>query len=760
MKKNILSFLILVSGILISGGIISFAHAQTDNQAVPGISFPVVELGNCADKTSCKAYCDKSENIDACLSFAEQRKLMSTEELSNAKKFKDNGMVGPGSCKGKDACEQYCSDSNHLEECTAFAEKKGMMSDQQLQDSKKVITAIKSGLKPPACTGAKCKAYCSNPSHMEECMTFSIAAGIVPDNQKEQMQKTLEALKQGVKPPACQPNPPSDQLGQSEQTNQSSSGLPMCNQYCGTHQEECMTFSLATGMVPDDQKEQVQKTIKVLKQGIKPPSCRPNPPDQSSEQSSQSKQSDQSVQGLQSCDQYCADSSHVEECVKFSVAIGNMTEEQGKNSIKNGNKGPGGCIGKDACDTFCSNPDNQDACFNFAKDNGMIPQEDLQKMQEGQQKMKDSFSSIPPEVLDCLTSTVGADVVEKMKTGSVVGRKYGDSINQCFQKSGIQERKPDQNQDGQDQSGENQQMNQGQSNQQIQPWADMCQPDENGNPTVLACVDGDGKFVASAKVGSDGKPVCPESSTAKCGNYQQNNQQGKQGQQNQQGQNQQGQPNQQINKNNQGKSGDKFQPGPGTKNPSGQQMPQQAGPGGCKGPEECKAYCESNQEECKNIKPQQEQQGGPNQGQGFNPGSGVNGNGPGLNQDGSKQSGQMLPKQQPSQPNNLEQGNTDSGVAGPCGTGPGTCLGIGPDDIKPQNGSNGPGGPNQGQGFNPGSGVNGNGPGFNQGGQPNQPNQMQPQLPPQQQNLPPPSSPSSFLQGMQNLLANVLNAFS
>ncbi len=72
---------------------------------------------------------------------------------------------------------------------------------------------------------------------------------------------------------------------------------------------------------------------------------------------------------------------------------------------------------------------------------------------------------------------------------------------------------------------------------QNQPWADMC-----SNNTALACVDGAGKFVASAKVGSDGKPVCPAGSTAKCGNYQQNNQQGQnQGGQNQGGQNQGGQ---------------------------------------------------------------------------------------------------------------------------------------------------------------------------------------------------------------------------
>lgn len=44
-----------------------------------------------------------------------------------------------------------------------------------------------------------------------------------------------------------------------------------------------------------------------------------------------------------------------------------------------------------------------------------------------------------------------------------------------------------------------------------------------------------------------------------------------------------------------------FQPGPGVMNPGNQVMPQQAGPGGCKSPEECQKYCESNPEVCKNF---------------------------------------------------------------------------------------------------------------------------------------------------------------
>jgi len=827
MNKKTLSALVLTSGILVSGAVINLANAQTtatqSAQAQPpqqqeqqksGIQYPIKELGNCQNKNDCKVFCDDPKNSDACLAFAKQNNLMSTEEVAAAKKFTDNGMVGPGGCKGQAACDQYCGNSDHLEACITFAQKNGMMSDQQLQDSQKILTAVKNGLKPPACSGPKqCNAYCSSPEHMEECMKFSLAAGVVPDNQKEQMQKTLDAIKQGAKPPACQPNQPG-QSGQPNQSGQLGNGLQSCDTYCSnpTHMEECMAFTLAIGQVPDKQKEQVQKTLTAIKQGIKPPACQPAPPSQSGQpgQPNQPSQANQAGQGLQACDQYCADPSHVEECVKFSVAVGNMTEQQAQTAIKTGGKGPGGCVGRDACDTFCNNPDNQETCFNFAKDNGMISQDQLQQMQAGQQKMKEAFSSIPPEVLDCLTSSVGADVVEKMKTGSVVGRKFGDSINRCFQKFGVREGTPSGNGPGSGQGGQpNQNQNgQGQQNQQGQPGQPgqnqiqndlKCSPkgttasfvcakngrNASGGPETTyfnkctaeqdgAVIIHDGVCEGHKPCGDVADPVCGNDNntwvsacyaveqgggvqyTGVCKN-QSGGGQGRPGQ-NQPTQNQSGQtqPNQQGQQR-------PFQQGPGTVNQGGQQMPQQAGPGGCKGPEECQKYCASNPEVCKNFQPQQ------NQGQ----------------QGKSGQPNQPNQPSQPNQPNQPTQGGQGIGGpndgSGPCGTGPGTCSGIGPDDINPKNGSNSPGGPNQGQGFNPGSGQNGNGPGLNQGGpsQPNQPgqpsqfNQGQPgQMQPQQQQQPQqfqsqqqpfiqqqnqPSPPSGFLQQTQKLLGNALN---
>ena len=39
-------------------------------------------------------------------------------------------------------------------------------------------------------------------------------------------------------------------------------------------------------------------------------------------------------------------------------------------------------------------------------------------MDEGRQGMKESFGQMPEEVLTCLTSSLGADMVEKIKSGN------------------------------------------------------------------------------------------------------------------------------------------------------------------------------------------------------------------------------------------------------------------------------------------------------------------------------------------------------
>ena len=64
---------------------------------------------------------------------------------------------------------------------------------------KKMLTAIKRGIKPPPCRGREaCDEYCSNPDNMEMCMNFAIEAGFMDEQEKGESQKMLQALKKGL----------------------------------------------------------------------------------------------------------------------------------------------------------------------------------------------------------------------------------------------------------------------------------------------------------------------------------------------------------------------------------------------------------------------------------------------------------------------------------------------------------------------------------------------------------------------------------
>lgn len=499
--KYLISFIIIGFLLIGSAILITKAIAQETNQTAADIQYPVKELGNCENQTACKAYCDKPENTSVCVGFAEKNNLMSKEEIDTAKKFIAAGEVGPGGCTNKDSCETYCNDMSHIDACISFAEKNGLMSAQDLAEAKQIQAAIAKGVKPPPCGNKKaCDTYCDDPNHMEECVTFGIAAGFIQGKELEDVQKMLVAIKKGVKPPPCR-------------------GKDACDQYCSdpNNMEVCINFAMEAGFMSDQEKADTQKMLEALKKGIKPPPCK----------------------GKEDCDTYCQQDAHFQECTDFAVAAGFMSEKDAEMARKTGGKGPGGCKGKDECEAFCNNPDNQQTCFNFAKDNGMIPEADLKQMEEGKQKFKEALDQAPQAVLNCLNSQIGTDLMEKIKSGAVMPPKdIGDKMRTCFE------------------------SNMGPSG-----------PGGQGGPGAGGMTPPAGQAgPGGCKTEEECKTYC-ENNPEACKNF------GPQGPQDGSG---------------------NFQPGPGQINPGGQIMPPQAGPGGCKSPEECQAYCtdQTHQEEC------------------------------------------------------------------------------------------------------------------------------------------------------------------
>ncbi len=398
MNTKHLPFYIIGFGVLTSALIVGVALAQTPTGPDDAnISYPVAELGNCKDKDACKKYCDDSAHLETCIAFAEKNNLMSKEEVSMAKKFLNAGAKGPGGCTGKDSCETYCNDINNINECVSFAEKSGMLPPAQLAEAKQVQSAIARGVKPPPCKNKReCDAYCDDPSNMKVCIAFGEAAGFLNGKELEDAKKMITAIDRGATPPPCR-------------------GREACDAYCSSpdNMEACMTFAQAAGFMSPQEAQDSQKMLAAVKKGVKPPACR----------------------GKEECDKYCSEDTHVDECINFSVAAGFMSAKDAEVAKKTGGKGPGGCKGKEECETFCNNQDNQQTCINFGRDNGLIPPEELQKMEEGQKQFQNSLQNMPAEVLTCLQGSVGSDTLDKFKSGQAMpSRDMGEKIGQCFSK--------------------------------------------------------------------------------------------------------------------------------------------------------------------------------------------------------------------------------------------------------------------------------------------------------------------------------------
>ncbi|MFH0803855.1 MAG: hypothetical protein V1877_01935, partial [Candidatus Tagabacteria bacterium] len=239
--------------------------------------------------------------------------------------------------------------------------------------------------------------------HMEECITFGIEAGFIQGKELEDVRKMLAAIKRGVKPPPCK-------------------GKEACDEYCSNpdNMETCMKFAMEAGFMSDEEKEGAQKMLQALKKGVKPPACK----------------------GREECDVYCAEESHFEECMKFAEAAGFMSPEEAEMARKTGGKVPGGCKGKEECEAFCNNPANQETCFNFAKEHGLIPEKDLRQMEEGKQRFQESLNQAPPEVISCLESLMGGEIMEKFRSGAAMPpREMGDKMRVCFEQN-IKPREP------------------------------------------------------------------------------------------------------------------------------------------------------------------------------------------------------------------------------------------------------------------------------------------------------------------------------
>jgi len=275
MKKIIIASILF----LFSGGFVSAATPV----------YPISELAGCTDKVACMNFCNKTENMEACISYGEKNSLMTKEEIKTSKlvatKVKEGKM--PGGCSDKTTCETYCQGNvTNLDECLSFADEIGM-NNASIIEGKKIAKALKEGASlPGSCkTKNECETYCADPNNIEECLDFGDKSGIIEPKELAEARKVVKFLKSGETPGSCKRKAD-------------------CDAYCKIESnfDECLAFAEKAGFISKEEAEMAKK----VGGNAGPGGCK----------------------GEEECQTYCADESHLEECLQFGIKGGMISEEE------------------------------------------------------------------------------------------------------------------------------------------------------------------------------------------------------------------------------------------------------------------------------------------------------------------------------------------------------------------------------------------------------------------------------------------------
>ena len=152
-----------------------------------------------------------------------------------------------------------------------------------------------------------------------------------------------------------------------------------CKSYCDkpANIEACINFAEKHNLIPQEEIEQAKKFIAAGGKG--PGGCA----------------------SKESCEAYCNDVNHIEECIAFGEENGlippDELEEARKvrDALRKGAQLPGGCRNKRECDAYCSVSEHMEECISFAETAGFIPPEELVDARKAFEAMKKGVK-LPP----------------------------------------------------------------------------------------------------------------------------------------------------------------------------------------------------------------------------------------------------------------------------------------------------------------------------------------------------------------------------
>ncbi len=171
--RQLFLFLLFIAFFFYSPTLVKGQATNEEAAKKYGITYPIVSLGNCADYTSCRNYCEDESHRDACIQYAKQKGFY--EERKNDQ-ILTHAKTELG-CSSETECKGICEREENFEKCTNFAKKTGLVKEQILSPkNQEILTKAKEIL---GCDSPQtCKSICEQEGNRQKCSEFAKQTGL------------------------------------------------------------------------------------------------------------------------------------------------------------------------------------------------------------------------------------------------------------------------------------------------------------------------------------------------------------------------------------------------------------------------------------------------------------------------------------------------------------------------------------------------------------------------------------------------------
>jgi len=317
---------------------------------------------------SIEVFCNDYANLDQCLDFAEENGFATPDELQKARQVaagmkKEDAIPPPGNCRGENECGIYCSLEGNWQECLTWQEQIGIPLELS-PEAQRFVDLIRSGKSAGGCDSkTACEAYCADPEHSEECLDMALAVGFITEEEAE-----LARQYGSTGPGGCKTEQEC-QAFCSQPYNQR-----VCLSYANDQEVEvdfqgpggCSDIASCTAYCTQNSSDPECEEYSSKYEGFKGPGgcedessctayCQTNPSDAECKQYSGQYGGFSGPGGCSdvgSCTAYCKEHSQDSECQKYSSQYGGFS-------------GPGGCNSIESCTSYCKSNPKDSACAQY-----------------------------------------------------------------------------------------------------------------------------------------------------------------------------------------------------------------------------------------------------------------------------------------------------------------------------------------------------------------------------------------------------------